>query len=440
MMTHCHTLHNFTNQVGEERETMEIRQRQHRLAQGCAAACIFAGAAFAMLISGAPGAQADEHLNLIAKIDVGGKGLGAFDISYVDPELQLYVLSDRTNGSVDLFDPITDTFIERVSGFKGVVLNSNGTANNNLSGPDGVITVNHTQIWAGDGDSTVKVIDIATHKIIDVISTGGKFRADEMSLDRRDHILAAANNADTPPFLTLINTDTRKVIGRITFDGTNGTPDATNGLEQSQWSPKTGLFYVSVPQVGPDTANGGMAVIDPSTQKVITTFPVQDCTPAGLTLGPRHRALLGCGSSFGTSPNVLTQSIVINIVTGKIKANITQVGGSDEVWFDRGSNHYYLAARNNTDNTGKIMPILGVVDAESNMFDGGPATSTTAHSVAADELNRHVFVPIGFVPPGSKAGTDPTNPCPTHGCIAVYEPSRQHHHQLGDEMSMESDH
>src|SRR5271168_4392509 len=102
MMTHCHTLHNFTNQVGEERETMEIRQRQHRLAQGCAAACIFAGAAFAMLISGAPGAQADEHLNLIAKIDVGGKGLGAFDISYVDPELQLYVLSDRTNGSVDL--------------------------------------------------------------------------------------------------------------------------------------------------------------------------------------------------------------------------------------------------------------------------------------------------------------------------------------------------
>jgi hypothetical protein len=38
-------------------------------------------------------------------------------------------------------------------------------------------------------------------------------------------------------------------------------------------------------------------------------------------------------------------------------------------------------------------------------------------------LNRHVFVPIGFVPPGSPAGTDPTNPCPTNGCIAVYVPS-----------------
>jgi hypothetical protein len=34
-------------------------------------------------------------------------------------------------------------------------------------------------------------------------------------------------------------------------------------------------------------------------------------------------------------------------------------------------------------------------------------------------------VPIGFVPPGSPAGTDPTNPCPQHGCIAVYLPSGQ---------------
>jgi len=404
---------------------MEIRQHQRRLVRRCATACIVAGAASAMLLGGTPGAQADEHLNLIAKIDVGGKGLGAFDISYVDPRLQLYVLADRTNASVDLIDPVSDTFIGRVGGFKGVVLNTNGTANNNLSGPDGVITVNHTQIWAGDGDSTVKVIDIATRTIIDVISTGGKFRADEMSVDTRDHILTVANNADSPPFLTMIDTDTHKVIGHIGFDGTNGTPNATNGLEQSQWSPETGMFYVSVPQVGPDPADGGVSVIDPQSQMVVATYLVRDCTPAGLTLGPHRRALLGCGSSFGTSPNVLTQSVVIDIANGEIKANITQVGGSDEVWYDRGSNHYYLGSRSNTDNTGKISPILGVVDADTNRFDGGPSTSTTAHSVTADAFNRHVFAPIGFVPPTSPAGTDPTNPCPTHGCIAVYEPSHR---------------
>jgi hypothetical protein len=99
------------------------------------------------------------------------------------------------------------------------------------------------------------------------------------------------------------------------------------------------------------------------------------------------------------------------------------IGCSASVWFDRGSGHYYLAARNNTDNTGKITPILGTVDSKGNVFDGGVPTSTTAHSVAADKVSHHVFVPIGFVPPGSPAGTDPTNPCPDHGCIAVYLPS-----------------
>jgi hypothetical protein len=399
---------------------MRGQQSPRLRARPFTAACAAAGIGAALLFAGP--ARADEHMTLVTKIDVGGNGLGAFDISFVDPATGLYVLSDRTNGSVDMVDAATDKFIGRVSGFQGVVL-TNGVANNNLSGPDGVLIIQHKEVWAGDGDSTVKVINLKTQKIVDTISTGGKFRADEMSWDSRHHILAVANNADTPPYLTMINTDTHKVLGHVVMDGTNGTPDATNGLEQSQWSPETGMFYVSVPQVGSDPSVGGFSVIDPSTMKVVTTYLVQNCSPAGLTLGPRHRALLGCSASFGTSPNVITQSVVVDIRDGGIVANIPQVGGSDEVWYDRGSNHYYLAARNHADNTGKISPILGVVDADTNMFDGGPATSTTAHSVAADRISRRVFVPIGFVPPTAAAGTDPTNPCPTKGCIAVYVPS-----------------
>ena len=44
----------------------------------------------------------DEQLVLKKTIDVGGIGLGAFDISFVDPKIELYVLADRTNASVDL--------------------------------------------------------------------------------------------------------------------------------------------------------------------------------------------------------------------------------------------------------------------------------------------------------------------------------------------------
>jgi len=63
-------------------------------------------------------------------------------------------------------------------------------------------------------------------------------------------------------------------------------------------------------------------VVDLHTLKVVPTFPVQNCSPAGLTMGPHHRALIGCSASFGTSPNVPTQSVVIDIKSGKVVKNI----------------------------------------------------------------------------------------------------------------------
>ena len=99
-------------------------------------------------------ARADESLVLVAKIDVGGNGLGAFDISDIDTKRDLYALADRTNASVDFFDMSDLTFLYRVDRFTGVVLNDNGTANNSKSGPDGVVFVAHKEVWAGDGDST----------------------------------------------------------------------------------------------------------------------------------------------------------------------------------------------------------------------------------------------------------------------------------------------
>ena len=165
----------------------------------------------------------DERLFLKKTIDVGpGKSLGAFDISFVDPKLELYILADRTNASVDLFDSGDPNFIGRVGDvcpagnpaphfcFQGVV-SVGGVVNNNLSGPDGDVIVDHKEIWAGDGDSRIKVIDIKTRSFVTTISTGGKFRVDEMAYDSRDHLLAAANNADTPPFVTVFDTASRSI-------------------------------------------------------------------------------------------------------------------------------------------------------------------------------------------------------------------------------------
>jgi hypothetical protein len=374
--------------------------------------------------------RAEEHLVLTKKIDVGGAGLGTFDISFVDPSIELYALADRTNGSVDLFDSEEGKFIGRIgavcptgdpSGKHFCFQGQQGT-NNAISGPDGVVIVGHKQIWAGDGDSRIKVIDIATRSFLTTISTGGSARVDEMADDPRDHLLAAANNADTPPFITIFDTNKQSIVAKLIFDSKGVGVDAQNGIEQPQWSPETGMFYVSVPQVGPDPSVGGVSVIDPKTQKVINTLLVKNCSPAGLTLGPRHQALIGCGAAFGTPKTTI--SLVIDItststaIDGAVVATLP-IGGSDEVWFDKGTRHYFLAARNNL-KAAVANPILGSVDARTNTLDPSASTSTTAHSVAADKNSRLVFVPIGFVPPGSPAGTDPTNPCPAHGCVAVY--------------------
>ena len=230
-------------------------------------------------------------------------------------------------------------------GFKGVVLNPDGTANNALSGPDGVVIVGHKQIWAGDGDSTVKVIDIASMEIVRSIATGDATkdkRVDEMAYDPRDHLLAVANNAAQPPFVTLINTDSYEAVGKIVFDGSNGTPDATKtGLEQPQWSAKNGLFYISVPQIVPgdddaSKARGGVSVIDPTTMTVTQTFEVDYCSPTGLTLGPNNQALVGCGGVFGQAPNLQVRTPVIDLTTG-FEVKSFSFGGEDQVWYDPGT-------------------------------------------------------------------------------------------------------
>ena len=399
------------------------------------------------------GPKGDEQLVLKKTIGVGSDSSGkpltltAFDISFVDPKIELYVLADRTNASVDLFDSEQAEFIGRVGAtcpmgnpaphfcFQGVV-SVNGVVNNSLSGPDGVIIVDHKEIWAGDGDSRIKVIDIATKQFVTTIDTGGKFRVDEMAYDSRDHLLAAANNADTPPFVTVFDTNAKTIVAKLVFQtgSPNANVDAQNGIEQPQWSPETGLFYVSVPQVGSDPTVGGVSVIDPTTNMVTGTFLVKNCGPNGLALGPRHQALLGCGAAFPpqtTPPDPTlvqtTQSVIIDITStdftldGAVVATVP-IGGNDEVWFDKGTRHYFLGADNNLANN-KFAPILGSIDGKTNKLDPSPVSSRTAHSVAADQNSHFVFLPIAIP---AATTPDPTNPCPTTGCIQVYRAHSEH--------------
>ncbi|HEY6830228.1 MAG TPA: hypothetical protein VI259_25420 [Gemmatimonadaceae bacterium] len=323
---------------------------------------------------------------LVQMLSVPGAPLASYDISWVDPTRHHYYLSDRSNAGVDVFDTRTNTFIGRIGGFVGF------TGSNDTSGPDGLVA-DGNRLYAGNGDSTLKVIDVASMQIINSVNTGGVNRVDEMALDTAGQRLLVVNNADDPAFMTLISTKRGNPIlfSHITVQG------ATGGLEQPVWDQKTKRFYISVPELNGDASQSGVAVFNPKTGIVENVFNVGDCSPSGIALGPSQHLLLGCAQQ---------PSLVISALTGEIVAAIDQVGGSDEVWFNPGDGRYYLAARNNPGG-----PVLGIVDAETNTWIENVPTSPNSHSVAADPRSNQIYVPLT----ASKA-----SPC-TNGCIGVYQ-------------------
>jgi DNA-binding beta-propeller fold protein YncE len=357
--------------------------------------------ALALLWGGAGPALADNVSPTYARTHVipnTGLPLRSFDISFVERSSQTYFLADRSNKSVDIFDAQTDTFITRVDGFVGAA-----PGGNEVSGPNGVLVVHdQNEAWAGDGDSSVKVIVLATNTVVKTISTGGTRRADEMSYDQKDKLVLVANDADDPPFVSLIDTRSRMVVGKIEF------PHATNGLEQSVWDPAQQLFFQAVPELDGDPDRGEVAVIDPLLAKVVKDYPVKDCQPAGLTLGPKQHLLLGCSGDDGELVAHGPQVQVMDARSGDIVAVIRQVGGADEVWYNPGDHRFYLAERAAT--IDGEPGGMGVIDADTSTAVEAVHTGAGAHSLAADAKTNHIFVPV-FVPDSE---------CPA-GCLAVFQ-------------------
>ncbi len=323
------------------------------------------------------------ELKQIGSIAVPGEKLANFDISYVDPATGRYYLADRSNKAIDVFDTAKDAYVGRLGSFVGTMM-KDGKVDNDTSGPDGVVAVGQ-DVWAGDGDSTVKVIDAATGKTTATMASGGKTRVDEMAYDPKDQAFIAVNNAEDPPFATVMSTKPdHAVIGKVVFEG------AGDGAEQPAYNPDDGMFYMSIPQAGTDPRKGAVAIIDPRTGKLVKMLPVEGCHPAGLAFGPAGNFVLGCTANGKEMP---AQTVVMNAKSGSVVATVPGIGGSDMVNYNQRNGQYYTASR---DNPGG--PALGVIDARTNtLVQTIPLKGGTPHSVASSEANGHVYVPVGTV-------------------------------------------
>lgn len=385
-----------------------------------------AGVASADGVSGPPGGYGGHagigpvHQVATVAFPAPYKNPTSFDISWVDPHSQTYYLADRTNNGVDAINAATDTF-ESVIGHNDFSGSGSGPAAcgaHGVGGPNGVLTLRVggvNQLWAADGVSTtqpvssVKVFDLSSPSsgtLAASISTGGVCRADELAYDPVDHLVIVANDVDSPPYLSLIsvhaNPAADTVVGKITF------PNAIDGIEQSAWNPANDMFYVNIPQVPTTDGSwmGQVKVINPHTMSVARTYPVPGCSPAGLAINvQRQQMLLGCsgdamagdtvgGVTYHSNPAV---SYIMDARSGRIVARFPQVSGSDEVWLDARTQTYYLGSNHMTSNglqTGYPTPVLGVISARGNQWVENFPTASSAHSVAANPGNGHVFVPI----------------------------------------------
>jgi hypothetical protein len=307
------------------------------------------------------------------------------DIAWVGfSDFRWYFLADRTNGAVQVVNMDTLTVDTAITGFTG----SRGKSA--ISGPNGLIVVpDRNELWVGDGDGTLRVIDLKSLSVVANIPLGGSTRVDEVAYDASRHLIAATSPSESPPFMSFVSVIDRKVTGKVRF------PNATGGIEQPVWNPTDMNIYEPLTQTAANPG-GEVDVINPTSLKVIRVITLTDCNPHGATFGPRQHLLLGC-SGEAIKGGAHASSVVIDAPTGKVEAKVTEVGGSDQVWYNPSEDRYYVAAyQMTTDGTraGNPNPVVGVLDAATNAWITNIPTSAVSHSVAVDPRTNRIFVPV----------------------------------------------
>ncbi|KAK9320379.1 YVTN repeat-like/Quino protein amine dehydrogenase [Lipomyces orientalis] len=339
-----------------------------------------------------------------------------------------YYLSDRTNNVVHVVDIASGTLTTDIKGFVGVNL-VNGKPDNAVSGPNGLLVIpDRNELYVGDGDGTVKVVDLRNNTVVASIHTGSVTRADELAYDAKRQLIAVTNPEETTAKIAIISVADRKVLGNVTF------PNATNGVEQPAWNTIDGYIYVSVPET---TANPGgeIDVVDPEQFEIIKVLPEPECNSHGIVFGPNQQLLLGCSQdsilTYGTA-----HVAIMDIRTGNITSTINGVAGADQVVYDPTANLYYVSAYQNTANgtkQGMPDPILAIIDAATgDLVQTIPTDNVTAHSVAVDPKTNTLVVPLANIgitifdlidstnSTGSPTGTDSSGAPRTELLLLLY--------------------
>ena len=336
----------------------------------------------------------------------------SFDISWVDNARDLYYLADRSNNAVDVVDATDGSFVKYLAKgqFAGVIAAAPGKGNR--SGPDGVVTDQHGNVWVGDGlvggvgTSSLKAFNPDTGDPLPgtPIDTGGAARSDELAFGNvgGGRILIANPNEQAPDsaFVTLVNTSSKAKLAKIPYDApasttskippaghgfnTNfGPPPSQHGLEQPAIF--QGKFWLNVPATVQNTG-GELDVSDPNTGNITAVFPLAHCTGTGLTAA-RNELVAECGDSA----RIIDED-------GNVVTSFADLGGADEIWFNPDDGNVYIELQ--------AKQGLGVLNVAQRTFTITPVAGMQgAHSIAAAAHGNRIFMPISDNPDNGAGGS-----------------------------------
>lgn len=329
-----------------------------------------------------------------------------------------YYFTDRANASVEAFDTTTRHQVAQIKP-TGADAFAGSFPDFSISGPTG-INVGGNLLYVGDVNS-VKILDPASGTVTKNITVGNSGRrADEGCVDPVHHLYMISTPEAPVPFATFIDTVSQAVVATVTFNDRTGAPSA--GLEECQYDAATDAFYVNNDGTT-DNEHGELNVLPGAAVRGIAAggtvnftdlagtkvFPLGNCDPTGLALGPGNDIAANCREATAGAPLLLQ---ILDKNNGSIVASLN-AGGGDQLVYDAATNRYYSAASRWTPSgksagascpagTPCVTPVLTVVDAGTRKVAGMVPSGNNAHSVAVDPATRQVFMPTSAdaSPPG----------------------------------------
>ncbi len=330
-------------------------------------------------------AQALKQAGLVRLPDAPVTQIGAIA---VDPAAGLGYLAEKDNRGVVVFDLAKDAFVSRVAGFAGI------TKDPDASGPNSVLPVNAAEVWVGDGDSTVRIVDPRAGKVTATIATGGKLRANAMARDPAGKTVIVANSNDEVPFLSVVSSEPgHGIVSKIPV------PQSAENIERSVFQASAGLFWTAIPVFAGDRSKGLLAQTESRTGKLVRFHELDGCHPHSLQLVSETTIFLGCSNGHGPAPKPGGDLAVFDIAAGKVVARFEGLGGNGSSALDPAAGRYYHATTNAS---------LLVIDIATRTLVEKIATSPGARAVAVNPANGRVWL----------ATTAKEGPC--GGCIVVY--------------------